>query len=127
MPAPGRLEGTLLRGTDGAFHPFFSADGKWIGFLTPGQVKKVSPLGGPVVTLSSLGAGTRGASWGSDDTTIVVATTSGLFRVPAAGGDATPLLPIRRRRLAAGGADAAPNVILVQDWFEELKARVPVH
>jgi hypothetical protein len=126
MPAPGRLEGTLLRGTDGAFHPFFSADGKWIGFLTPGQVKKVSPLGGPVVTLSSLGAGTRGASWGSDDT-IVVATTSGLFRGPAAGGDATPLLPIRRRRLAAGGADAAPNVILVQDWFEELKARVPVH
>jgi hypothetical protein len=28
---------------------------------------------------------------------------------------------------AAGGADAAPNVILVQDWFEELKARVPVN
>ena len=71
---------------------YFSPDGDWIGFQTQNFLKKVSPLGGPVVTLSSLAGGFRGASWGSDDT-IVFATVGGMFRVPAAGGKAIALLP----------------------------------
>ena len=86
-----QLEGTVLPGTLGATHPFFSPDGDWIGFGTPNLVRKVSLSGGSAVTLSPA-IGFRGASWDSDDT-IVFSTTGGLFRVPAAGGEATPLLP----------------------------------
>ena len=86
-----QLEGTVLPGTEGATHPFFSPDGDWIAFATPNIVRKVSLLGGLAVTLSSSPNDFRGGSWGSDDT-IVFATTAGVFRVPAAGGEATPLL-----------------------------------
>jgi serine/threonine-protein kinase len=85
------LEGTLLRGTEGATHPFFSPDGDWIGFNAESLLRKVSLRGGSAQTLWSSAGGFRGASWDSDDT-IVVATIVGMFRVPAAGGDAIPLL-----------------------------------
>ena len=97
-PPPGQLyvraidqlEGTVLPGTEAATHPFFSPGGDWIGFGTPNLVRKVSLSGGSPVTLSAA-IGFRGASWVNDDT-IVFATTGGVFRVPAAGGEGTPLL-----------------------------------
>ena len=85
-----QLEGTVLPGTVGAAHPLFSPDGDWIVFGTPNLLMKVSLSGGSAVTLSPA-IGFRGASWVNDDT-IVFATTAGVFRVPAAGGEATPLL-----------------------------------
>ena len=50
-------------------------------------MKEVSILGGPPVTIAEdVGLG-RGASWGSDDTIMfALSTESGLFRVPAGGG-----------------------------------------
>ena len=86
-----QLEGTVLPGTEGATHPFFSPDGDWIGFGIRNFVRKASVVGGPTVTLSAAANGFRGASWVDDDT-IVFATIEGLFRVPAAGGEATPLV-----------------------------------
>jgi hypothetical protein len=41
----------LLPGTEGASEPFFSPDGKWIGFFAEGKVKKVPSAGGTPVTL----------------------------------------------------------------------------
>jgi hypothetical protein len=48
----------------------------------------VSLNGGPAVTLASLNAGSRGATWASDDTIIFASQkgTTGLERVPANGG-----------------------------------------
>jgi len=40
-----------LPGTNGAIHPFFSPDGRWIGFLTNDQVKKIPRDGGTVIPL----------------------------------------------------------------------------
>jgi tRNA A-37 threonylcarbamoyl transferase component Bud32 len=42
-----RFEATPLPGTEGAFHPFFSPDGGWIGFFADNQLRKVSTAGGP--------------------------------------------------------------------------------
>ena len=67
---------------------FISPEGNWVGYFADG-LKKVSILGGPPVTICEPPAGApRGASWGDDDT-IVFATTgsSGLWRVPAGGGE----------------------------------------
>src|SRR5207244_2397410 len=70
----------------GARAPFFSPDGKWIGFFQSG-LKKVSVTGGSPVSVCPITGTPRGASWGPDDT-IVFATSAGagLQSVPAGGG-----------------------------------------
>jgi Tol biopolymer transport system component len=82
---------TPLSGTEESSYPFFSPDGRWIGFFADGKLKKVAVEGGATVTLCDAVA-VRGASW-ADDGNIIVAlgNTAGLSRVPAAGGTPTPL------------------------------------
>jgi serine/threonine-protein kinase len=77
----------LLAGTEGAYDPFFSPDGEWIGFFAGGRMKKIPAQGGSVVILCE-GPSARGASWGVDGSIIVTLTTSGggLSRVPSTGG-----------------------------------------
>jgi serine/threonine-protein kinase len=68
--------------------PFFSPDGRWIGFFDGvGSLKKVAVTGGPSVTIARLDGSPRGGTWG-DDRTIVFATNnpSGLLRVSEDGG-----------------------------------------
>jgi hypothetical protein len=61
---------TELPGTDGADGPFFSPDGLWIGFATPGKIGKISVEGGAVVPLGEV-ATFAGAWWGEDGNIIV--------------------------------------------------------
>ena len=42
---------TLLAGTDGASKPFFSPDGRWVGFFGSGKLQKVSIDGGAPIIL----------------------------------------------------------------------------
>jgi eukaryotic-like serine/threonine-protein kinase len=85
-----RLESEPLAGTDNADNPFFSPDGKWVGFFADGKLKKVSVVGGTPVTLCDAPAGASGA-WAPDDSIIFALNTwSGLMRVPAAGGTPQP-------------------------------------
>jgi eukaryotic-like serine/threonine-protein kinase len=81
-----RLEALPLQGTDGAFTPFFSPDGQWIGFFGDGKLKKVSVHGGEPITLCDAPFN-RGATWADDDTIIFAPDLfSGLMRVSAVGG-----------------------------------------
>jgi serine/threonine-protein kinase len=79
-------ESTPIAGTDNATNPFFSPDGRWIGFWSTRTLKKV-PAGGGVPMTVVEGAGFLGTSWGTDDT-IVYSTDPGteLWRVSAEGG-----------------------------------------
>jgi serine/threonine protein kinase/Tol biopolymer transport system component len=80
-------EAKLVPGTDRASAPFFSPDGQWVAFFAQGKLKKVSIAGGAAVTICTSGDN-AGASWGAADTIIFAPTaSSGLFRVPAAGGN----------------------------------------
>jgi len=88
-----QLDGQPLPGIGGAYAPFFSPDGQWIGFFENAELKKAPIEGGPAVTLSAVTGGALGASWG-DDNTIVYATDdprTGLWRVSADGGEPTLL------------------------------------
>jgi serine/threonine-protein kinase len=92
LRAIDQLDASPLRGIVGRY-PFFSPDGKWMGFFFNNELKKVSIAGGLATTVCRMNATARGGSWGPDDT-IVFATsdpTSGLFRVSAAGGEPTML------------------------------------
>ena len=83
------LDGTApqeLRGTTGGSYPFWSPDGRSIGFFQNGELKKMQLPAGPVVTICKALDG-RGGAWSADGTTIVFALRfSPLYRVAAAGG-----------------------------------------
>jgi serine/threonine-protein kinase len=82
-----QLQGSPLSGTEEAYHPFFSPDGKWVGFVTRSELKKVSVSGGAPLTLCPVNI-SRGASWAPDDTIIFTQNPgTGLSRVAAAGGE----------------------------------------
>jgi serine/threonine protein kinase/Tol biopolymer transport system component len=84
------LEARKLPGTDGARSPFFSPDGRWIGFFADGRIRKVSIEGGLPSTLCDT-VSFFGAAW-LDDDTIVFSDATRLLRVSADGG--TPMLVV---------------------------------
>ncbi len=86
---------TLLPGTEGAQSPFFSPDGRWIGYLTvDGKVRKVPIEGGNSLTLSENVNGTyKSATWLDDDTIIYMGNdNSQLMGVPADGSSPSAVI-----------------------------------
>jgi Tol biopolymer transport system component len=90
-------EAAPIAGTEGAYSPFFSPDGQWLGFWADSKIKKVSLSGGAPVTVCDCGIPDRmlGATWGSDDTIVFPQKwAGGLFRVSAAGGAPQPVTKV---------------------------------
>ena len=81
-----RFNSTPLPGTEGATNPFFSPDGKWVGFFAGGRLKKVALSGGQPVTVCEA-PNARGEAWGMDDLIYFTPTSgSAVWRVAATGG-----------------------------------------
>ncbi len=80
-----------LEGTEGGRSPFYSPDGRWLGFTADdGRLKKVSLEGGQVVALADGDWG--GGSWGEDGSIIYTPYyLDGLWRVEVGGGTAEEL------------------------------------
>ncbi len=82
-----QVEGRELPEAKGAFALFFSADGQSIGFGAGGKLKTLSLEGGRAKTLCDASL-TMGGSWGPDDVIYFCpATTRGLWKISANGGD----------------------------------------
>jgi Tol biopolymer transport system component len=76
----------LLAGTNGATYPFWSPDGRYIGFFADQKLKKTEVSSGTVQTLCDAADG-RGASWSRKDVIVFAPQAIGpLFEVSAAGG-----------------------------------------
>ena len=93
-----RFEATLIPGTEGASTPFFSPDGRWLGFVVDGtELRKVLlDEGGAPLTIARLPDRNNVAhgnfAWGADDTIVAGWILGGPpLSVSAAGGDLTPL------------------------------------
>jgi serine/threonine protein kinase len=82
-----------LPGTEGATFAFWSQDGRHVGFSAGGKLKRLDRAAGTVQTIfEPVGTFPGGASWNRDGVIIFSKITeSGLFRVPASGGEATAL------------------------------------
>jgi len=77
-----------LAGTDGATEPFFSPDGRWIGFWAAGRLQKVAAEGGLPQALAAVPR-PNGATWTGRD--VIVFAWNALYSVPASGGTPTLL------------------------------------
>lgn len=107
-----------LEGTEGGFGPFFSPDGKWVGYFNEeGRLWKIFLKGGPPVEVAKATEGpVSGASW-ADDGSIVFAKgpRSKLWRVSAEGGRPT-LLAAPDPSVGENGY-LWPEVLPGSDWI----------
>ena len=80
-----------LPGTAGGSLPFFSPDGRWVGFFAEGKLKKVAVEGGLPAVLSDASQ-PFGAAWGIDGRIVFAASfAGGLQAVSERGGQPAPL------------------------------------
>jgi eukaryotic-like serine/threonine-protein kinase len=84
--------------------PFFSPDGRWIGYYSDGALRKVAVSGGAPIEVAKVTTHATGA-WSEGQ--IVYADATGLFRVPQDGG-AAEKLPIK---VASNEQVAFPEVL----------------
>jgi serine/threonine-protein kinase len=85
-----QLGAAPISGTDGGLSPFFSPDGRQVGFITRGRtVRVVSLEGGPPLTLTD-SANTTGGDWGSDGY-VYFEVDSGISRIRSTGGSVEPV------------------------------------
>ena len=81
-----RPDASRMDGTDGASYPFWSPDGRSVGFFADHKLKRIAADGGLVQTICDAADG-RGATWGADGTIVFApGPLDGLQRVPATGG-----------------------------------------
>jgi serine/threonine-protein kinase len=103
------VELRLLEGADGnSMSPFFSPDGKWVGFfsLNDAKLKKAGLSGGAPVTICELPGGLLGATWTADNQ--ILLASDGIKRVSANGGVVETLI-------AATAGEVMQSPILLPD------------
>jgi Tol biopolymer transport system component len=93
-----------LSGTEDARLPFWSPDGRVVGFFTAGKLQRISVGGGPPQLVCEAAVDTA-PTWGPDDTILFAQTpdaaagrSGGIYRVPAAGGPVTQVTIVDRSR-----------------------------
>ncbi len=90
-----------LTGTEGISNtapPFWSPDGKYLGYFTGGRLKKISATGGPSDDVCEA-PGARGGAWNQDDVIIFgSAFQHPLYRTSAKGGKPQPLTTLDQTR-----------------------------
>ena len=87
-----QAQATPMPRTDGGSNPFFSPDGRSVGFFVEGQLKRVPVDGGEVQTIAVSGPEIArfGASWTTADT-LLVSAEDGVYELPSSGGSLSRL------------------------------------
>jgi serine/threonine-protein kinase len=86
---------SLIAGTEDGSGPFFSPDGRSIGFFADNKLKRTALNGGAPITLAEA-TNPRGGSWSEDGTIIAaLANTGPLYRIPGSGGTPQPLTQLQ--------------------------------
>src|SRR5438105_4972342 len=102
-----RGEAQKLEGTEGASFPFWSADGRFLGFIADSKMKKISASGGPVAVITDV-LNARGASWNADNTIVYTPDyRESIWKISAKGGT-----PVRVTTL-----DSAQHTTQRWPWF----------
>jgi Tol biopolymer transport system component len=92
------MTATRLDDAQGARMPFWSPDGKRIGFFTTGKLKSIAAAGGRSEALSDAPSA-RGGAWTLSNTILFApAATGPLFQIPATGGTASAITTLDTAR-----------------------------
>ena len=91
------VSGTVkpLPDTDGGKFPFWSPDGKSIGFFADRQLKRLELAGGPPLSLAPAPDG-RGGTWARDVILFTPFIYDAIYRVPASGGKPVAVTTMNR-------------------------------
>jgi Tol biopolymer transport system component len=98
-----------LPGTDRATRPFWSPDGRSIGFFADANLKRVDIDGGSPVTLWTAGV-PRGGSWGVNGTILFSNSPAGsILRMSSGGGEPTAATQIDATHRGHGSPQFLPD------------------
>jgi hypothetical protein len=97
-----RLDSTVVQRIAGseeaAGPPFWSPDGRFVGFFAQGKLKKVDPSGGPALNICAIQSN-LGATWNTDNVIVLAPfNRTALQRVSAAGGTPEPITMLDANR-----------------------------
>jgi serine/threonine-protein kinase len=96
-----------LQDTEGARAPFFSPDGRWVGFWADAKIKKVPVGGGSPIELTHA-ANFGGASWGEDGN-IIAAVEGALRSVSETSGASTLIADFTKEGVEPVWPDLLPG------------------
>ncbi|MEP6591906.1 MAG: protein kinase [Gemmatimonadota bacterium] len=104
-----RDSSVILPGTEGAYYPFFSPDGSWIGYFVGAELRKIPVAGGTPITVATVERPV-GAVWRTADE-IILFQMDGfqVRRISASGG--------RDSTLALRSQFGAPSMLPGSDWI----------
>jgi serine/threonine-protein kinase len=109
LRAMDSLEAKLIPGTEGATEPFFSPDGRWLGFFAGQKLKRVSLSGGAALTLGDAPF-PGGASWSSHGMIAFAPSVgSALQQVPDGGGTPQPLTHLEKGEVSQRWPEFLPD------------------
>ncbi len=83
-----------LPGTENAEFPFWSHDGRSLGFFADAKLKRIEAAGGPAVILCDAGPNGLGGTWNSDGVILFGLPGAPISRIPASGGTPAPVAPL---------------------------------
>ncbi len=88
----GGRSAAVVPGTEDASHPFWSADGRWIGFFAQGKLKKVDAFSGRSPQALCDASNGRGGAWNRDGVILFSPEVfGGLYRISSGGGAPIPV------------------------------------
>jgi len=88
------IAGAEAGGTAYARVPFFSPDGRSVGFWQQGELRRTTLSGGAAITICAVDSVPFGATWTADDR-IFWGSPVGIMSVPAAGGAPRLLIEVK--------------------------------
>ncbi len=104
-----------LPGTDGAFYPFWSPDGKSIAYFTGRKLWRIDLAAGPPTGLTATDTSGRCGAWNADGTILFASVAHSIYRVSSAGGSAAEVTSLDLSRHEQG--HYAPTFLPDGDHF----------
>jgi Tol biopolymer transport system component/tRNA A-37 threonylcarbamoyl transferase component Bud32 len=118
------LEAREVLGSDRARMPFFSPDGRWLGFWKDGALQRARVEGGRPEKIADLSGTPRGVAWTTDDAIVFGGGNTGLMRVVAGGEPVEITRPdVKRLEQYHAWPSELPNggivfTVVTGDWAE---------
>jgi eukaryotic-like serine/threonine-protein kinase len=98
----------MLQGTEDATYPFWSPDGKYLGFVADHKLKKIAVSGGEAQTVVDQAALSH--AWGADDTILFYRENGqAIYRVRASGGEVSAVMQRGSDEYNIGGPAFLPD------------------